>query len=163
MDDWWKGASKQAIRAYANLCDKLCRIDLQKFRNGDLNGQQLYERLVSNLESAASTCIPKQKDTGSKSHNVPLWRQRMSTHQTAVDYWLQTQFLQGGANRCHLYVREQLRFDSRDSNGNIAYCDAKFEKTLPITLRLKIVITRCLNLANSQRHLTSTVNRAMTR
>lgn len=105
----WKGASKQALEAYAKLCNKTCKSDLQKFRSGKLNGQQLYEKLVSNLESAANTCIPKTKEHGVKSHNIPFWRQRMSAHQTTVDYWLQTQFLQGGANRCHPHVREQLR------------------------------------------------------
>lgn len=105
----WKGASNKAISAYANLCSRTCKTDLEKFRNGELNGEQFYERLISNLESAADTCIPKQKSKNAKSHNIPFWRQRMSTYQTTVDYWLQTQFLQGGANRCHPFVREQLR------------------------------------------------------
>ena len=105
----WKNASNKAKEANYKLSNKMCSKDLQEYQSGNINGQELYNKLVRNLEVAANTCIPKKKKNITKSHNIPHWRQRMSSFQTTVDYWLQLQFLQGGPRRCDPFVRQQLR------------------------------------------------------
>ena len=74
----------------------MCSKNLQEYQSGNIHGQQeFYNKLVRSLEVAANTCIPKKKKNITKSHNIPHWRQRMSSFQTTVDYWLQTKFIQG--------------------------------------------------------------------
>ena len=106
----WKKASVRALDSYNNLANKLCANSLVKFYTGTIDGPVLYTETVNNLATAAEKCIPKfKKNENRPNHNIPMWRERMSTFQANVDFWLQSQFLQGGPSRCHPYIRQQLR------------------------------------------------------
>ena len=106
----WKKASEKALLSYSNLCQKKCNTSLRKFQRDEIDGTQLYAEVVNNMESAAQSCIPKsRKNNERKRHNVPMWRERMASHKTEVDYWLQLQFLNGGPNHCPSVIRQQLR------------------------------------------------------
>ena len=106
----WKKANERSISAYSRLCQKLCHTTLMKFYQQKLDGPQLYEEIVNNLKTAANACIPKYKKKERKgTHNIPMWRERMSSFKNNVDFWLQTQFTQGGPNHCTSFVRLQLR------------------------------------------------------
>ena len=104
----WKKASTCAIASYSRLSNKLCKKTLNKFERGEISASVLYRETVNNLEFSARTCIPKRKQTY-RNHDIPQWRENMSEHKHRVDFWLQTQFLQGGPTSCSPYVRQQLR------------------------------------------------------
>ena len=38
----WRGASEKSIKAYGNLCNKMCEEDLSRFHTGVIDGKQLY-------------------------------------------------------------------------------------------------------------------------
>lgn len=105
----WKNATEAAIQSYSNLASKLCEPLNNAFENGSLNGVELYKSLVSSLDFAARTCIPKYKKNTRPQHNIPLWRERIGSFKNEVDYWLQLQFLHGGPNLCPYNIRTQLR------------------------------------------------------
>ena len=106
----WKKASERALLSYSNLCEKKCKISLHRFQEGEIDGKQLYNEMVNNMESAAQSCIPKSREKSDRQrHNIPMWRERMSSHKTEVDYWLQMRFIHGGANHCPLVILQQLR------------------------------------------------------
>ena len=104
----WRKASQKSLESYSRLSEKLCRKSLKKFLLNTINGLQLYEETVENLHTAAQSCIPKHK-TKYQSHDIPQWRERMTSFKENVDYWLQNQFLQGGPRLCSTFVRQQLR------------------------------------------------------
>lgn len=106
----WKKANELSLEAYSKLASKLCAASLIEFYSGNIDGPSLYTETVNNLTTAAEKCIPKyKKNECRRNHNIPMWRERMTTYQANVDFWLQSQFLQGGPNRCHPYIRQQLR------------------------------------------------------
>ena len=106
----WKHASEAALASYSNLTQKLCSKSLQKYNNKEISGVQLYEELVDNLEKSALNCIPKYDPAKSKKcHNIPQWRERMSSFKENVDFLLQVQFLNGGPNRCPHIIKNYLR------------------------------------------------------
>ena len=57
--------------------------------------QRSYIKVVENIETAAKTCIPKAKTNSAHSHNIPMWRDKMSTFKEDVDYWIMRQTLDG--------------------------------------------------------------------
>ncbi len=105
----WRGASEKALQSYSRLCDKYCSKSLRKFQNGDIDAHQLYSETVSNMQEAALCCIPKFRAGNRRTHNVPLWRERMSHFQDNVNRWLTLQAIEGGPTRCSSFVRQQLR------------------------------------------------------
>ena len=107
----WAKASQKALESYSRLAEKECHKTLTKFKNNEINFTELYNELVSNIEYAAVTCIPKFKSTGSPhSHNIPMWRESMAPLKNDVEYWTQLQFLHGGPTRCPPVICQQLRF-----------------------------------------------------
>ena len=106
----WEKASEKALFAFSKLSEKLCSKSLSKFKNNEIDGTELYKQLVSNITIAAETCVPKiDPNKTPRTHNVPMWKERMASFKHEVDYWLQVRFLQGGANRCTDVVKQQLR------------------------------------------------------
>ena len=106
----WDKASDKAIRSFSRLSEKMCVKSLSKFKSGEISGVDLYQQLVDNLTSAAETCIPKiDPNKAPRRHNIPMWKERMSSFKNDVDYWLQVQFLNGGPRRCPDVIRQQLR------------------------------------------------------
>ena len=106
----WKKAGEKSLESYSKLAQKLCRVSLAKFQQKEIDGPQFYDETVRNLQLAANTCIPKYKKyENHQRHNVPLWRERMASFKSNVDFWLQTQFVQGGPHHCSQFVRLQLR------------------------------------------------------
>ena len=70
----WDKASDEALSSYSHLTHKLCNISLNQFYSGEINGIELYNKLIENLENAAHSCIPKYDQTKTKKkHNIPLW------------------------------------------------------------------------------------------
>ena len=105
----WKKASEKAIEAYSRLSNRRCKISFEKFRRGEINGPQLHTETIKNLQESAEICIPKFRSNITRRHNIPQWRERMATFRQNVDFWLQTQFLQGGPTVCTPFVRQQIR------------------------------------------------------
>lgn len=106
----WDKASEKALLSYSNLCEKTCSKSLNKFNRGEIDGPELYKEVVKNISTAASTCIPKVDPSKQpKRHSIPLWRERMSSYQTDVDYWVSVQHLHGGPARSSEAVKLQLR------------------------------------------------------
>ena len=106
----WNKASEKAIFSYSKLLQKKCAKTLNKYKREELNGTELYAEVIQNMTEAADLCIPKNKpNKGNKRHDLPMWRERMTSYRTDVDYWNQVQFLQGGPNYCHPSVQQQLR------------------------------------------------------
>lgn len=106
----WGKVSPKSVEAYSRLAEKLCKTSLCRFYDGEIDGPSLYNETVSNLRNAASACIPKYKNYENRNtHNIPLWRERMSLVKHNVDTLLSVQFLQGGPTRCDPSVRLRLR------------------------------------------------------
>ena len=105
----WKRASEKAIESYSRLAHRTCLKHLKQFQKGELNGPDLYRNTVQSLEESAQACIPKFKKNDKKRHNIPLWRERMKTCQERVNFWVETQHLQGSPRRCSPLVRQLLR------------------------------------------------------
>ena len=106
----WNKASKKSIESYSRLCNKKCKVSLEKYNNGEINGVELYGDLINNLEVSAQTCLPKTDPNKTpRRHNIPMWRERMSSFKHEVDYWLQLQFLHGGPNNCGEFIQRQVR------------------------------------------------------
>ena len=105
----WHKATDKAVDSYSRLSNKLCTSSLNKFRKNGINLSQLYKELVSNLETAARKCIPKAKSQARRNHDIPMWRERMSSFKNDVDYWVANQHLHGGPNRCPGFIRLQVR------------------------------------------------------
>ena len=106
----WKKASEKALLSYSRLSQKLCSKSLVKFKKSEIDGIQLYSELVNNLETAAKSCIPKSNPNKTHpQHNKAMWRERMASYKTDVDYWLAHQHLYGGPNVCPAAIRLELR------------------------------------------------------
>ena len=105
----WANATPAALLSYSRLCEKLCSKSLREYKEDHTDGPKLYDDLVSNIEKAATTCIPKSRKVPHKKHNIPMWRERMENVKSDVEYWTQVQFTQGGPTRCHPFIRSQLR------------------------------------------------------
>ena len=60
------------------------------------------------MNDAAACCIPKFPVKKKQSHDIPMWRERISVFRNDVDYWTQLQYLQGGPNLCHAVISQQL-------------------------------------------------------
>ena len=107
----WDKASEKAFDSFSRLSEKVCNKSLSKYKEGVINGVTLYQELVDNITAAAEKCIPKaDPNKVVRRHDIPMWRERMASFKSDVDYWLQTQFLSGGPNHCSHFVKQQLRF-----------------------------------------------------
>ena len=105
----WSKATEKAIFSYSQLLEKKCKKTLNKFSQNKINGAELYSETVQNMQDAAFTCIPKCSNKVKKRHNIPMWRERMTSFQSDVEYWTQLQFLHGGPNHCPIVITQQLR------------------------------------------------------
>ena len=105
----WSKATEKAIFSYSQLLQKKCKKTLNKFGQNKINGAELYSETVQNMQDAAFTCIPKCSNKVKKRHNIPMWRERMTSFQSDVEYWTQLQFLHGGPNHCPVVITQQLR------------------------------------------------------
>ena len=106
----WDKASDEAVKSYSRLSEKMCRKSLMKYLANAIEGHTLYQELVDNITTAAVSCIPKiDPNKAPRRHNIPMWKERMSSFKEDVDYWHQVQFLNGGPNRCPPIIEQQLR------------------------------------------------------
>ena len=106
----WDKASEKAIDSYCRLSQKMCSKSLAKFKDKEISGAGLYQELLNNMSLAANHCIPKADPNKTpRQHNIPMWREQMSSYKTDVDYWLGVQFMHGGPRRCSSFVKQQLR------------------------------------------------------
>ena len=104
----WEKASQNALKSYSQLVNKRCTKTLHNFIEQKINGPELYDELVNNLEEAATACIPKSKLHTASKHCIPLWKERMSIYRHKVDILLQLQFLNGGPKFCGAILRQHL-------------------------------------------------------
>lgn len=87
----WKRASVKMLEAYSQLNEKVCCLSLANYQRGTIDGPTLYNELVSNLQNAATTCLPKYKSGENRqSDDIPMWKEKMQTVQHNVNYWLST-------------------------------------------------------------------------
>ena len=106
----WHKASDKALLSFSNLCNKMCSKSLNKYKHSVINGVDLYNEVVNNITEAAIMCIPKtDPNKQPKRHNIPQWREKMSTFQNEVDYWTTMTQLHGGPRRCPSFIKLQLR------------------------------------------------------
>ena len=115
----WKRSSEKAI-LYQRLSEKKCHSSLRDFRRSSIDGPTLYTRTITNLQEAASTCIPKRKQGAERRrHNIPQWRERIANYRHNVNYWLSVQLLNGGPNGCHPTIRHCVRAAKSQYKRNI--------------------------------------------
>ena len=136
----WKKASDQALLSYSTLCDRKCAVSLRKYKTKEIKGADLYKELVNNMTAAAETCIPKATP-GKKAnqHNIPMWRERMGSFKSDVDYWLQIQFLNGGPRRCPSFIREQLRVSKSRYRNQLR----KLRREIEVNVAENITVQNC--------------------
>ena len=102
------------------MSEEKCHSSLRDFKRGIINGPTLYTRTITNLQEAASTCIPKRKQGAERRrHNIPQWRERIASYRHNVNYWLSVQLLNRGPNGCHPTIRHCVRAAKSQYKRNI--------------------------------------------
>ena len=107
---------------------------LTSYRNSDHYPvlANINTHIVPDLQSTPNPqrLLCWKKATNSKRHDIPMWRERIASFKTDVDYWLQQQFVHGGPTRCPYIIRQlrlaksryrfQIRVLRREIKSNIA-------------------------------------------
>ena len=135
----WSKASEKAIFSYSKLLQKECTKLMKKFDKNEINGAELYSEIVENMHKAAITCIPKYSSTEKKRHDIPMWRQRMMSFKTDVEYWTQLQFLHGGPNNCPPIIKQQLRL----SKSRYRHQIRQLRREIEVKLAEKTTLRNC--------------------
>ena len=138
----WKKASQKALQSYSRLSQKTCSRDLKKFERGEISGTELYNSLVNNLENAAHTCLPKSKPcTEARRHDIPMWREVMTSFKDDVTYWTLLQFQYGGPRRCPHVIRTQLRL----AKSRYRHRFRALKREIEINVAESITVNNCFN------------------
>ena len=106
----WGKASDKALYSFSRLSHKKCLQSLSKYQRNKIDSVDLYNEVVQSITEAANLCIPKfNPGKEPKRHDLPMWKERMTTYKDDVDYWLQLPFLHSGPNKCPDVVTHHLR------------------------------------------------------